>query len=175
MLMSKSAYAKHRGVSRQTVYDWIAKGKIVMSGSKIDVEATERLNGNVADTGQWEHRTLEMTWGEFWNAVQARDGKAPPPSTDEEIRQYLESAADELGWSVEFLEDGGVYLDDGDAEHYVIRYDFTGNAEIAIQLMRHELRSSASKHPDEPDNWSPAGLKALSTWLRADFENETSG
>ncbi|MFC0226319.1 hypothetical protein [Serratia aquatilis] len=42
MLMSKAAYAKHRGVSRQTVYDWIAKGDIVMSGTKIDVEATER-------------------------------------------------------------------------------------------------------------------------------------
>lgn len=29
-------------VSRQTVYDWIERGEIVMSGSKIDVAATER-------------------------------------------------------------------------------------------------------------------------------------
>lgn len=42
MLMSKAAYARHCGVSRQTVYDWVAKGEVVMSGNKIDAEATER-------------------------------------------------------------------------------------------------------------------------------------
>jgi predicted site-specific integrase-resolvase len=41
MLMSKAEYARHRGVSRQTVYDWIKKGELVMVGSKIDVEASE--------------------------------------------------------------------------------------------------------------------------------------
>lgn len=41
MLMSKAGYARHRNVSRQTVYDWVAKGEVVMSGNKIDVEATE--------------------------------------------------------------------------------------------------------------------------------------
>ncbi|ORJ65052.1 DNA-binding protein, partial [Escherichia coli] len=30
MLMSKAEYAKHKGVSRQTVYDWIDKGEVVM-------------------------------------------------------------------------------------------------------------------------------------------------
>ncbi len=44
MLMSKAEYAKHKGVSRQTVYDWIEKGEVVMSGKKIDVEATEQRN-----------------------------------------------------------------------------------------------------------------------------------
>ncbi|STK43680.1 Uncharacterised protein [Escherichia coli] len=34
MLMSKAEYAKHKGVSRQTVYDWIEKGEVVMSGKK---------------------------------------------------------------------------------------------------------------------------------------------
>ncbi len=34
MLMSKAEYAKHKGVSRQTVYDWIDKGEVVMSGKK---------------------------------------------------------------------------------------------------------------------------------------------
>jgi predicted site-specific integrase-resolvase len=34
MLMSKAEYARHRGVSRQTVYDWIKKGELVMVGSK---------------------------------------------------------------------------------------------------------------------------------------------
>lgn len=42
MLMSKAEYARHRGVSRQTVYDWVAKGEVVLSGNKIDVEATAR-------------------------------------------------------------------------------------------------------------------------------------
>lgn len=41
MLMSKADYAKHRGVSRQTVYSWIERGEVVMSGNKIDVAATE--------------------------------------------------------------------------------------------------------------------------------------
>nr|HCM5757256.1 hypothetical protein [Klebsiella quasipneumoniae] len=42
MLMSKAEYARHRGVSRQTVYDWVVKGEVVLSGTKIDVDATER-------------------------------------------------------------------------------------------------------------------------------------
>lgn len=44
MLMSKAEYAKYKGVSRQTVYDWLEKGEVVMSGKKIDVEATEQRN-----------------------------------------------------------------------------------------------------------------------------------
>ncbi|EGT7915462.1 helix-turn-helix domain-containing protein, partial [Escherichia coli] len=44
MLMSKAEYAKYKGVSRQTVYDWIEKGEVIMSGKKIDVEATEQRN-----------------------------------------------------------------------------------------------------------------------------------
>ena len=44
MLMSKAEYAKHKGVSRQTVYDWIEKGEVVMSGKKIDVDAKWHLN-----------------------------------------------------------------------------------------------------------------------------------
>ncbi len=68
MLMSKSAYAKHRGVSRQAVYDWIEKGEIVMSGSKIDVAATERQQQPPKDVAETAadpraNRTLEMTWG----------------------------------------------------------------------------------------------------------------
>lgn len=43
MLLTKAAYARHCGVSRQTVYDWVAKGEVVMSGNKIDVEATEQM------------------------------------------------------------------------------------------------------------------------------------
>ncbi len=35
MLISKAAYARHSGVSCQTVYDWVARGEVVMSGSKV--------------------------------------------------------------------------------------------------------------------------------------------
>jgi transposase len=38
--MTKAAYARHKGVSRQTVYDWIARGQLVLAGSKIDVNAS---------------------------------------------------------------------------------------------------------------------------------------
>ncbi len=65
MLMSKAEYARYRGVSRQTVYDWVAKGAVVLSGSKIDVTATESQK-NYPVPGESEikrtHRTLEMTW-----------------------------------------------------------------------------------------------------------------
>jgi hypothetical protein len=171
MLMSKAAYAKHRGVSRQTVYDWIAKNEVVMSGTKIDVEATERQGGDepgpeVATTDQWENRALKMTWGEFWKAVQTGDNKIPPPATDEEIQQCVRFAAGELNWSVEFLEDDGIYLDDGDSEHYVVRYDLETNAGVAIGLIRRELRYSASLCPDDMAEWSQEGLKALSEWAK---------
>ena len=53
MLLTKAAYARHCGVSRQTVYDWVAKGEVVMSGSKIDVEATEQMqHGNEDSEGK---------------------------------------------------------------------------------------------------------------------------
>lgn len=52
MLMSKAAYARHCNVSRQTVYDWVAKGEVVMSDNKIDVEATEQMqHGNEDSEG----------------------------------------------------------------------------------------------------------------------------
>ncbi|OMQ22179.1 hypothetical protein [Serratia oryzae] len=170
MLMSKAAYAKYCSVSRQTVYDWIAKGDVVMSGSKIDVEATERQRKGgdesgpeITTTDPQESRTLEMTWEEFWKAVQAGDNKTPP-ATNEEIQQCVRLAAGELNWSVEFLEDEGIYLDDGDAEHYVVRYDLKTNAGVAIGLIRQELRYSASLCPDDMAEWSQEGLNALAEW-----------
>ncbi len=38
MLMSKAEYAKYKGVSRQTVYDWIEKGEVIMSGKNVSVQ-----------------------------------------------------------------------------------------------------------------------------------------
>jgi len=174
MLMSKAAYAKHRGVSRQTVYDWIAKGDVVMSGSKIDVVATERQQQNVdeaksenATAGMWPHRTLEMTWSKFWEAVKANDGKKPAPETDEEIQKRVVDAADELGVDVHFLDNGGICLDDCDADYYFEKYDLRQNAELAVMALRRELLYTSTLFPDEMSDWSPAGLEALSEWAKA--------
>jgi hypothetical protein len=41
MLMTKAAYARHKGVSRQTVYNQIKKRACAV-GAKIDVSATEQ-------------------------------------------------------------------------------------------------------------------------------------
>ena len=170
MLMSKAAYAKHRGVSRQTVYDWIAKGEIVMAGSKIDVAATvQQASGKEADTtnGRWAHRTIEMTWAECWEAIKANDRNVPAPTTNAEIEQRVREAAEELNWNVEFLEDGGIYLDDGDTEYYFQQYDLSENALLAIGALRRELCYVADAHPDDPDDWSKAGMLALSIWAES--------
>lgn len=169
MLMSKAEYAKHKGVSRQTVYDWIEKGEVVMSGKKIDVAATERRNTPPAQEKNtvselWPERTLEMTWSEFWKAVKARDGTIPAPVTDDDIQQCVRDAARELNWEVQFLDDGGIWMDDGDAEFYFEQYDFRQNAELAIRMLRCEVCYVADACPNDLDNWSEAGLNALAEW-----------
>ena len=174
MLMSKSAYAKHRGVSRQAVYDWIEKGEIVMSGSKIDVAATERRQQHPEDVTETAadpcaNRTLAMTWEQFWQAVRASDGKTPAPVNDAEIMQRVRDAASELNWEVDFLDEGGVWLDDGDAEHYFQQYDFIENVELAISLLRREVCYVAAIHPDDMDFWSEAGISALAERMRGNY------
>lgn len=114
MLMSKAEYARHRGVSCQTVYDWVAKGDVVLSGNKIDVEATERsLQKQQKTPNECAPGVLEMTWGQFWAGVKALDGNGPKPRSDEEIEQRVLHAANELNWTVDFIEDGGMYMSDG--------------------------------------------------------------
>ena len=163
MLMSKSEYARHRGVSRQTVYDWVAKGEVVLSGNKIDVEATESNMQN--EQGQHTTRKLEMTYGQFWAAVKALDGKAPEPRSDEEIKQRVQLAAGELGWDVEFLEGNGIFMCDGDTEFYLTQYDqLIQNADVAIGLIRRDLCYAACECPDAEDEWSKEGLAALAEW-----------
>lgn len=166
MLMSKSEYARHRGVSRQTVYDWVAKGEVVLSGKKIDVEATERnMQDEQKDPYQDAPHTLEMTYGQFWAAVKALDGKAPEPSSDEEIKQRVQLAAGELGWDVEFLEGNGIFMCDGDTEFYLTQYDqLIQNADVAIGLIRRDLCYAACDCPDDEDEWSKEGLAALAEW-----------
>lgn len=177
MLMSKAEYAKHRGVSRQTVYSWIERGEVVMSGNKIDATATElqrqtsEPTEKAATDDRWAHRTLEMTWPEFWAAVKAQDGKVPAPTNDEELESRVLGAADELNWQVEFLDNGGIYLDDGDTEYYFQQYGFRENAWLAIEKIRREVcyivnDIRGDKTEKEINDWSPAGIKALAKWSR---------
>ncbi|XSB54168.1 hypothetical protein ACP3PD_02675 [Enterobacter ludwigii] len=96
MLLSKSAYARHMGVSRQTVYGWIARGEIVISGDKVDVDASQAKQ-NSAGTG--EHQT-EMTWAQAAAWVWGHDGGKELPA-DIDAGQRIEAAAAELGFDVQ--------------------------------------------------------------------------
>lgn len=173
MLMSKAEYARHRGVSRQTVYDWVAKGEVVLSGTKIDVDATERQQqqhsvpkNEAPTTDPWPHRTRELTWSECWKEITSGDGKFLAPDNDDDLMEAVSAAADELGYDVEFLEEGGIFLDTQDAEFYFQRYDLKENAEQLLLTLRRELFYTATEYPDEIADWSPEGIKALSLWRK---------
>ncbi len=115
----------------------------------------------------WPERTLEMTWGEFWKAVKARDGKIPAPVTDDDIQQRVQDAAGELGWEVHFLDDGAICLEDDEGQHYFEKYNLRGNARLAIRMLRCELCYVAGDYPDELESWSEAGLNALAEWEKS--------
>ena len=121
MLMSKSAYAKYRGVSRQTVYDWIAKGEIVISGSKIDIEATEKQSQKGAALA--DSQRVTMSSSELIQWVHTHDGKYPVARNQEEAKRLLELAVRLIVYDIEFLtnDDGEeairIYYDGGDVEH----------------------------------------------------------
>lgn len=56
MLMTKAAYTRRKGVSRQIVYDWIAKGELVLVGGKMDASGTQQnvtvlLHGETITSG----------------------------------------------------------------------------------------------------------------------------
>lgn len=79
-------------------------------------------------------------------------------------------AAGELDWEVQFLDDGGIWMDDGDAEFYFEQYDLRQNAELVIGTLRREVCYVADACPDELDNWSEAGLNALAEWEKSDHQ-----
>lgn len=138
MLMSKAAYAKHRGVSRQTVYDWIAKGDVVMSGSKIDVNASERKLKNSPAVHPWhdpdkkvnispraalyskgedlsdvKNQPFTVSVQEAANMVLTLDDIYPPAETEDELRDRVLDAAEALGLEVRTVDV------DGDEEHII--------------------------------------------------------
>ena len=102
MLLSKSAYARHMGVSRQTVYGWIARGEIVLSGDKVDVEATQAKQNSAgagAGAGAGDHHNA-MTWAQAAAWVWGHDGGKELPA-DINAGQRIEAAAAELGFDVQ--------------------------------------------------------------------------
>ncbi|HEY3982472.1 DNA-binding protein [Cedecea sp.] len=165
MLMSKAEYARHRGVSRQTVYGWIAKGELVMSGKKIDVAATARRQSPTPIGGNpWPNRTMPLTWRQAAEWVWAHDDKNPPAANPAEARERLEAAVDELGFDIEFLDGDfiGVRIYDSGAtdeeEHY---FGCDGYENGAQAFLRAYLAYTAMESPDEEADWSPEGLAAL--------------
>ncbi|WP_227542098.1 DNA-binding protein [Klebsiella pneumoniae] len=95
MLLSKSAYAGHMGVSRQTVYGWIARGEIVISGDKVDVEASQAKQNSAGAGDQ-----TEMTWAQVAAWVWKHDCEEALPA-DIDAGQRIEAAAAELGFDVQ--------------------------------------------------------------------------
>ncbi|WP_350315662.1 DNA-binding protein [Pectobacterium aroidearum] len=165
MLMSKAEYARHCGVSRQTVYDWMKKGEVILSGAKIDVTATEqeRAGGNHANNSPWPHRTMEMTWKQANDWVSQHDGEKPDEENHVDRLARIAAAAEELGYDV----DGSAY----DEQESVIalymggsvRHEFydKGCVDAAITFLRTELLYVAFHVPDDEADWSPQGLSAL--------------
>ncbi|MDF7715635.1 DNA-binding protein [Klebsiella pneumoniae] len=157
MLLSKSAYARHMGVSRQTVYGWIARGEIVLSGDKVDVEATQaKQNSTGAGAGD---QLNEMTWAQAAAWVWGHDGgKALPADID--TGQRIEAAAAELGFDVQHEPDEKLLILFRPDEE---THSFYGKdrAAGALRFLRSELAYVAAMHPETQDDWSEAGLKAL--------------
>ncbi|MFX2608979.1 hypothetical protein [Enterobacter mori] len=171
MLMSKAAYAKHRGVSRQTVYDWIAKGEIVMAGSKIDVEATEqRMQGENATT---DTTPAAMSASQLAQWVHAHYGKYPAAQNQDEAKRLLEVAVNLITYDIEFLTDDDgdefvrIYWDDCEDEHVFWGFHQLQSAMYFIrdsfyaELLDRDLRGLGEHDSDDDDRITMEALIAL--------------
>lgn len=180
-VMSKSAYARHCGVSRQTVYDWVAKGEVVMSGNKIDVEATEQMQyGNEHSEGAEGKDYLVLSASQVIEWIHTNQDKFPAAQSQEEAKQLLEAAAQLITYDIEYLsdEDEGevvrLYHEPDDCEHYFHGFHQLGNAIAFIQdfiladCLRMKLRGKGDHIDPEWDRWSVKGLKALCTPTETD-------
>ncbi|WP_330983550.1 MULTISPECIES: hypothetical protein [Enterobacterales] len=136
MLMTKAAYARHKGVSRQTVYDRIARGELVLVGGKIDASASERkatgfvtpdawrddskrvnispkaaLFSQNSDYSEEKNQVIPVSPDEAAAIVLALDDVYPPATDYEELQTRILDAVEALGLEV-------ITLDiEGDEEH----------------------------------------------------------
>ncbi len=83
------------------------------------------------------------------------------------LHQRVLDAADELNCEVQFLEDGGIWI------KVMAKLSITSmciaygeNAENAITMLRHEVCYAAEVCRDDLDDWSEAGIRALSEWAK---------
>lgn len=155
MLLSKSAYARHVGVSRQTVYGWIARGEIVTSGDKVDVDASQAKKNSA---GAGDHQT-KMTWAQAAAWVWEHDGGKELPA-DIDAGQRIDAASAELGFDVQHEpEEQLLILFRLDEE----THSFYGKDCVAgaLRFLRSELAYVATIHPDIPDDWNETGLMSL--------------
>lgn len=155
MLLSKSTYARHMGVSRQTVYGWIVRGEIVISGDKVDVDASQAIQNSA---GAGEHET-EMTWAQAaaWVWVHVGGKKLP---ADIDAGQRIEAAATELGFDVQHEPEEQqliLFRPDEETHSFYGKYRAAG----VLLFLRSELAYVATMHPDTPDEWSKTGLMVL--------------
>ncbi len=77
--MSKAAYARHRGVGKSAVSNWVKRGQIVLKDGKVDVAASDAKLGHEVDPGRGRPAT---TKGE---------SPAEDSATDTEARNDLAS------------------------------------------------------------------------------------
>lgn len=175
MLMSKSAYARHCGVSRQAVYDWVARGEVVMSGSKIDVEATEQKRQGEKATNDDEFLTLSASQLIEWLYV--HNGKYPAAESQDEARKLIQAAANTIVHDVEFLSDDGeeavrIYCDE--KEHFFIGFNQMENSmhfirdALYAECLIIKLRGHGDDIDPEVDSWPLCGLIALCTPLETE-------
>ncbi|EML1555502.1 TPA: DNA-binding protein [Enterobacter hormaechei] len=142
MLLTKAAYARHCGVSRQTVYDWVAKGEVVMSGNKIDVEATEQRTKGEHATNSNTPAVMPALQLAQW--VHAHYGKYPAAKNQDEAKRLLTIAVKLIAYDIEFLvdDDGDefvrIYWDDSEDEHVFWGFD---QLETAMYFIRDSFYS----------------------------------
>lgn len=151
MLMTKTAYARHKGVSRQTVYDWIKKGQLVLVGAKIDVSATDQraadtdipaawrddsklvnispratLFSKDHDYSQEKYQVIQVTSDEAAESVLTFDDIYPPATNYEELQTRILDAVEALGLEIKTLDI------EGDDEHItgIALYDPEQDCEV---------------------------------------------
>ena len=180
MLMSKAGYARHRNVSRQTVYDWVAKGEVVMSGNKIDVEATERRS--VGDECPSSNGRLSMTARQLIEWVHTHDGKYPPAQSQDEARELVAKAVKLIAYDIEFISDDedeeetAVIISFDDCEHIFRGFHQLDEAMYFIrdyfyaECLTADLRGIGDIKDLDPDGViiTMERLKALCTPLETD-------
>lgn len=130
--MTKAAYARHKGVSRQTVYDRIARGELVLVGGKIDASASEQKKMDFVAPAAWcdddkrvnispkaalfsldsdyseeKNQPSPVSPDEAASIVQTLDDVYPPATTYEELQTRILDAVDALGLEIQTLDIDG--------------------------------------------------------------------